>query len=134
MPDHTTHLNDYPMREERVTTWSQLMDCLYEDAWSPTIQRFRPPFAFRGMADAEFTLNTSLMRLGDGYAHNERHLLRNFKKYALRNIAEHDSFWYWLSVAQHHGLPTRLLDWTFSPYVALHFVTASLELYDRDGV
>ena len=122
------------MREERVTSWSQLMDYLYEDAWSPTIQRFRPPFAFRGMADAGFTLNTSLMRLGDGYAHNERHLLRNFKKYALRNLAEHDSFWYWLSVAQHHGLPTRLLDWTFSPYVALHFVTATLELYDRDGV
>jgi len=122
------------MREKRVTTWSQLMDCLYEDAWTPAIQRFRPPFAFRGMADAGFTLNTSLMRLGDDYAHNERHLLRNFKKYALRNVAEHDSFWYWLSVAQHHGLPTRLLDWTFSPYVALHFVTASLELYDRDGV
>lgn len=110
------------------------MDYLYEDAWSPAIQRFRPPFVFRGMADAGYTLNTSLMRLGDNYAHNERHLLRNFKKYALHNIPEHDSFWYWLSVAQHHGLPTRLLDWTFSPYVALHFVTASLELYDRDGV
>ncbi|MCK8494838.1 hypothetical protein M0L20_23415 [Spirosoma sp. RP8] len=26
------------------------------------------------------------------------------------------------------------MDWTFSPYVALHFVTADVELYDRDGV
>lgn len=120
--------------EERATTWNQLMDGLYENAWTPAIKRFRPPFAFRGMGDVAFTLDTSLMRLGEGYQHSERHLLRNFKKYALRNVVEHDSFWYWLSVAQHHGLPTRLMDWTFSPYVALHFVTASLELYDRDGV
>lgn len=110
------------------------MDCLYEDAWMPAIQRFRPPFAFRGLADAAFSLDTSLMRMGEDCAQIEGHLLRNFKKYALRNVAERDSFWYWLSVAQHHGLPTRLMDWTFSPYVALHFVTASLERYDRDGV
>jgi len=110
------------------------MDFLYEDAWTPSLRRFRPPFAFRGMADVAFTLDTSLMRLGEGYQESERHLLRNFKKYALRNVIERDSFWYWLSVAQHHGLPTRLMDWTFSPYVALHFVTSSLELYDRDGV
>jgi hypothetical protein len=122
------------MNQTRITTWSQLMDCLYEGAWMPALKRFRPPFAFRGLPDASFRLDTSLMRLGDDCAQIEGHLLRNFKKYALRNVAELDSFWYWLSVAQHHGLPTRLMDWTFSPYVALHFVTSSLACYDRDGV
>lgn len=110
------------------------MECLYEDAWMPTLQRFRPPFAFRGLPDESYTLDTSLMRMGGNYAQVEGHLLRNFKKYALRNVVELDSFWYWLSVAQHHGLPTRLMDWTFSPYVALHFVTANLNRYDCDGV
>ncbi|MFD2574071.1 FRG domain-containing protein [Spirosoma soli] len=121
------------MTENRATTWNQLMDFLYEDAWTPALRRFRPSYAFRGLADAVFTLDTSLMRLGNDYASIEGHLLRNFKKYALHNVTEHDSFWYWLSVAQHHGLPTRLMDWTFSPYVALHFVTSSLDYYDRDG-
>lgn len=110
------------------------MNRLYEAAWIPSINRFRPPVAFRGLPDESFTLNTSLMRLGGDCAQIEGHLLRNFKKYALQNVVERDSFWYWLSVAQHHGLPTRLMDWTFSPLVALHFMTANTELYDRDGV
>ncbi|WP_461102621.1 FRG domain-containing protein [Spirosoma koreense] len=118
----------------RATTWNQLMDCLYEHAWMATLQRFRPSLAFRGLPDSSFSLDTSLMRMGKDCAQIEGHLLRNFKKYALRNVVERDSFWYWLSLAQHHGLPTRLMDWTFSPYVALHFVTAHAHYYNRDGI
>jgi hypothetical protein len=122
------------LHDVRVSSWAELEEQLYEGAWKEPLRRFRSNYAFRGMADACHDLKTSLMRLGGSYCQLESHLLRNFRKYAQRDSVPGDSVWNWLAVAQHHGLPTRLLDWTFSPYVALHFVTANLDRYDLDGV
>src|SRR4051812_32470755 len=79
-------------------------------------------------------LRTSLQRLGGDYAEVERHLLRSFRKYAERDAVPEDTLWHWLALAKHHGLATRLLDWTYSPYVALHFATAKQTRFDEDGV
>jgi hypothetical protein len=117
-----------------ASSWEDLQKVLFHDSWDVRIQRFRSGYIYRGMNDVQQPLNTSLMRLGGDYAKLERHLLRNFKKYAHRDAAPGDSIWNWLALAQHHGLPTRLLDWTYSPYVALHFATNDLNLYDQDGV
>lgn len=122
------------MNEITVSSWNELNECLFDESWKASLGRFRSNFAFRGLSDASYSLNTSLTRLGGEFEKLEGHLLRNFRKYAHRGVLKDDSEWNWLALAQHHGLPTRLLDWTFSPFVATHFATANIEKFDLDGV
>lgn len=121
------------MNIARAESWPHLQQLLFEQTWNPDIGRFRSPWAFRGLSDDDYQLNTTLMRLRGKYEQLEPHLLRNFMKYAHRDLVQPHSFWHWLSVAQHHGLPTRLLDWTHSPLVALHFATEDIADFDKDG-
>lgn len=121
------------MIEWRVADWAELNKALFDKTWNSTIRRFRSTFAYRGVSVASHTLTNGLTRLGNPYPMMEQNLLKQFKKYAHRHVVERDTEWHWLSVAQHHGLPTRLLDWTYSPFVALHFATRDLEQYKQDG-
>lgn len=123
---------------ERPRSWLELVDWLYADSWSPVIGRFRSPFAFRGLPAADHDLSTSLLRLSAGQidpAKLELSLVRNFRKYAhAQTAAPVDTIWHWLALGQHHGLPTRLVDWTYSPFVALHFATENPAFSGVDGV
>jgi hypothetical protein len=120
--------------EVRVESWAELQEALFANAWQESIGRFRSTFAFRGRGDAADDLRTSLVRLGGDPRDLEGHIVRAFRKYATLDSVPRDTMWDWLALGQHHGLPTRLLDFTFSPYVALHFVTTTLALTDLDGV
>jgi hypothetical protein len=107
-----------------VSSWRELDDAIASPDIGVYAERVHSTLVFRGLARSSYSNVSSLARLSGDYASLERHLVRNFRKYAHRERPG-PTTWDWLSLAQHHGLPTRLLDWTFSPMVALHFATAS---------
>jgi hypothetical protein len=82
-------------------------------------------------------LLTSLDRLGGlkpphSKRNLEAHILRNFIRYSRPHLPTAPvNEWEVLVAAQHHGVPTRLLDWTYSPLVAAHFATINPHA-DRD--
>src|SRR5437016_2049049 len=120
-----------PAVDIRVDSWAALQEELFAGSWNAGMLRHRSGFVFRGVPHVTHALESSLQT--GGFANHERRLLTSFRKYASRNAVPGDSVWNWLSLAKHHGLPTRLLDWSYSPYVALHFATHNLNDFDRDG-
>jgi hypothetical protein len=120
-----------------MQSWLEVLDALYAGSWNPHLRRFRSSFAFRGLPVVDHRLTSALLRLG-AHAREvprlELALLRNFRKYAHGEATGTDSHWDWLALAQHRGLPTRLIDWTYSPLVALHFATEDPATFGVDGM
>lgn len=50
-----------------------------------------------------------------------------------KKVTGFDKDWYWLTQAQHLGIPTRLLDWTISNEIALYFAVDSKNCKNKDG-
>jgi len=95
--------------------------------------RRRDSGVYRGDGDATWPLLTSLDKLGGvspphSKSDLEEHILRNFIRYSRPYLPQPASDWEVLVAAQHHGLPTRMLDWTYSPLVAAHFATLNSDL------
>jgi hypothetical protein len=104
-------------------------------AW---LNEIEGPWCFRGQRDSRWLLETSLDRAvkkefssatGSGYSRLDREpeireLLFRFQQQAHQYISDpppDDDLSSWFAIMQHHGVPTRFLDWTKSPYVALYF-------------
>ncbi|GFO69883.1 hypothetical protein GMLC_34620 [Geomonas limicola] len=104
---------------------------------------------FRGVSDATFQL---ISRFGRSIITNreirksnpsltyvvhsgkEKAVLKAFKRLSAPYINyEPKNEWEWLATAQHHGLPTRMMDWTTNPLVAAYFATAYTPVNKSDA-
>lgn len=107
----------------RLETWSEFISM---------IQRWRSVrnWCFRGQGDARWPLRSSLSRhievskvVKKAWAVQEMRIRRIFERKShlyMPDIPRGDEL-EWLALMQHHGAPTRLLDFTWSPYVASFF-------------
>jgi hypothetical protein len=120
-----------PWADTKVNSWNTLLAKLHSLEMIPLQSgqggHRRSPYLFRGMSDASWPLMTSLERLGSVPAKVEEPALRAFSRYAPIGTVSLKSEWDRLAVAQHNGLPSRVLDWTASPLVAAHFATEEKE-------
>jgi FRG domain len=102
-----------------IASWDQLRQEL--DKYS--VQSYS--WAFRGLQSDQWLLRTSLERLDVAPLYEaERYLVGAFQRRAHHYVSDpppREDELEWLALMQHHGAPTRLLDWTKSPYVALFF-------------
>ena len=113
-----------------LDTLESVMKLVSEQEFSNKTQRHRSNFVYHGLSNSAFELTTSLQRnCKHLYSELESSVLRNFTKYALADYPALDnSVWQQMILGQHHGLPTRLLDWTYSPLTAMHFATTENNL------
>jgi len=97
---------------EPIADWSTFLS---------VVQAFKGKWLFRGVLD-NWSFEPSLERLCDRWSirfserpNVERSLLREFKRAYPTSVATappQDADDEWLALMQHHGAPTRLLDWT----------------------
>lgn len=113
-----------------INTIEEIFNIISNQDFDEKINRHRSKFLYRGLPNENYKLRTSLQRnCKDKQNVIERSILRNFTKYAeVEDPQITESIWRQMIKGQHHGLPTRLLDWTYSPLVGLHFATERNDL------
>jgi hypothetical protein len=107
----------------QVSSWSEFVDIV--GGW----EGFRS-WGFRGQTDAQWKLESTLRRHIEvsrvcpaAWTLQETRIRRIFERKSHLFVADRPTTdeLEWLALMQHHGAPTRLLDFTWSPYVAAHF-------------
>jgi len=118
------------MVEIRVEDWGQFLNATFEI--SGRFDGYKP--WWRGQAVGGWDLNPSLYH--GGFSAKERNLTFRFTKMAKARCNAFPAtgdYPGWLFLMQHYRLPTRLLDWSESPLVAMFFALDDKTRNDNDG-
>jgi len=108
------------------------------DFVSLILDTLKAPYLFRGHADLDWELEPAIDRSDfsglQGKLERETHehlVFAEFKRLALPHLRSRPTNdWEFLALARHHGVPTRLLDWTENPLAALFFAVEPLRRSD----
>jgi hypothetical protein len=104
--------------KRRLKLWNDFLDWVNMHASSL--------WAYRGMGDVNFGLIPGLGRAANYSLARERAILEIFERRAAEFVdTSLMSDWDKIALAQHHGLPTRLLDWTTNPLIAAFFAVTA---------
>lgn len=92
---------------------------------------------WRGHANSDWLLKAEVFRsMPNQTLYDETSLLGYFTAYARtrhQHCPEKDDLFAWLLLARHYGLPTRMMDWSTSPLVALYFAINDETVLSGDG-
>jgi hypothetical protein len=123
--------------EQNVDTLQSLIGVLEELASEG--QKTGHRWVYRGQSHSSWPLSPSIERRipNESIRSTEGHLLWDFRRLATSlsdRLPEFNDAPSWLALMRHYGVPTRLLDWTDSAYVALYFASHDAERpsYDPD--
>jgi hypothetical protein len=132
------------IEERRAISWSEVQEILWEQSFDARADKWRAYTAFRGLPEDYPDLSTKVQRMREdpgavpskpgSLEWKERRVLDNFRMYERLSLRTGNSDWDIMLLGQHHGLPTRLLDWTSSPLAALFFACENYDDHLKDGV